>query len=48
MEHLKTLGKPVVLCGDMNCTISALDLYDAKFKQKGVAGYTKEERFQFS
>lgn len=46
MQDLKALGKPVILCGDLNVCAFAIDLYYSKNKDT-VAGYTKGERNSF-
>lgn len=45
-EHLKSLDKPFLVCGDLNIARGPLDIWDEK---DGVdaAGYTPEEREDF-
>jgi exodeoxyribonuclease III len=45
--HLLSLGKPVILAGDLNVAHNEIDIYDTKGKEK-VPGYTPQERQSFS
>ena len=46
-EYLKTLTKPVVLCGDLNVAHQEIDIKNPKANERN-AGFTIEERTAFS
>lgn len=47
LQTLKALGKPVILCGDLNCAFSPrLDIHNPKPKP-GTPGVSAEERTEF-
>jgi exodeoxyribonuclease-3 len=47
LQTLKELGKPVILCGDLNCAFSArLDIHNQRPKP-GTPGVSAEERAEF-
>lgn len=47
LQNLRELGKPVILCGDLNCAFSArLDIHNQK-SIPGTPGISAEERNEF-
>ena len=46
VRSLAALGKPVVVCGDLNCAHEEIDIHDAKRNARS-AGFTREERDSF-
>lgn len=47
LKYLKTLDKPVILCGDLNVAHQEIDLKNPKSNRKN-AGFTDEERNKLS
>lgn len=45
-QYVKSLSKPVLICGDLNIARSPQDIWDEKDGQ-GSAGYSDEERHDF-
>ena len=43
---LKNLNKPVIACGDLNCSIEDIDIYNPKVHHKS-AGFSDDERKSF-
>lgn len=46
IKNLRSKGKPVILCGDLNCAPQEIDIYDPKGKAK-LPGFTPQERSSF-
>ena len=46
-KYLKELGKPVILCGDMNVAYEDIDVFDGRRKRNKAAGFTDVERASF-